>query len=103
KILRELLDDEAYRDELITLREAHDTEYARNVEPKLQIIMALEHVLSDEVREAVEPFLDDANETVRFHAVETTFAQGKSVSIPALIKLLSTEESVRIKNKIAEG
>src|SRR5262245_14433063 len=103
KILHELLDDDAYRDELITLLEGHDTEYSRNVEPKLQLLMALEQVKSDDVREAVEPFLEDVNETVRFHAVETTFAQGNTASIPALIKLLSTEESVRIKNKVAEG
>jgi HEAT repeat protein len=103
KILRELLDDEEYKDELITLLETHDIEYSRNVEPKVQLLMALEQLKADDVREAVAPFLEDVNETVRFHAVETTFAQGNTASIPALIKLLSTEESVRIKNKAAEG
>jgi hypothetical protein len=103
KILRELLDDEEYRAELIDLLQSFDTEYARNVEPKLQVIVALEHVVDDEVREAIVPFLDDVNETVRFHAVQTTFAQNNPASIPALVKLLSTEESVRIKNKVAEG
>jgi HEAT repeat protein len=43
------------------------------------------------------------NETVRFHAVQTTFAQGMPESVEALIDLLAQEESVRVKNKIADG
>jgi HEAT repeat protein len=103
KILRELLEDDEYREELIELLGHHDTEYARNVEPKLQIISALEAVVDDDVVEAVEPFLEDVNETVRFHAVQTTFAQNNAACIPSLVKLLEAEESVRIKNKVAEG
>ena len=103
KILRELLEDDEYREELIELLGRHDTEYARNVEPKLQIIAALEAVVDDDVREAVAPFLEDVNETVRFHAVQTTFAQNNEACVPALVTLLEAEESVRIKNKVAEG
>ncbi|AKT41645.1 uncharacterized protein CMC5_058510 [Chondromyces crocatus] len=103
KILRSLLDDDEYRDELISLLEMFDTEYTRNVEPKQQIITALGGLSGGEIREAVERFLDDVNETVRFHAVQTTFAQGSDESVPALIKAITTEESVRIKNKVAEG
>jgi HEAT repeat protein len=103
KILRELLEDDEYREELMELLGRYDTEYARNVEPKLQIISALEAVVDDDVRETVEPFLEDVNETVRFHAVQTTFAQNNAECIPALVKLLEAEESVRIKNKVAEG
>lgn len=103
KILRELLEDDEYREELVELLSHHDTEYARNVEPKLQIIAALEAVVDDDVREAVAPFLEDVNETVRFHAVQTTFAQNNADCLPALVTLLEAEESVRIKNKVAEG
>jgi len=103
KILRALLDDETYEEELITLLGHFDTEYARNVEPKVQVIQALEELVSEEVREAVAPFLEDVNETVRFHAVQTTFAQNEPGSLPALVKLLESEESVRVKNKVAEG
>lgn len=103
KILRELLEDDEYREELIELLGRHDTEYARNVEPKLQIIAALEAVVDDDVREAVAPFLEDVNETVRFHAVQTTFAQNNAECLQALVALLEAEESVRIKNKVAEG
>lgn len=103
KVLRELLPDDEYEDELVELLERFDTEYSRNVEPKVQLIIALEELVSEDVRAAVERFLEDVNETVRFHAVQTTFAQGSDKSIPALVKLLAAEESVRVKNKVAEG
>lgn len=103
KILRELVDDARYEEELIELLGRFDTEYARNVEPKLQVINALEEVKSEDVRLAVEPFLEDVNETVRFHAVQTLFAQGNAESVGGLVKLLEAEESVRVKNKVAEG
>ncbi len=103
KILHELLEDADYHDELLELLGLFDTEYARNVEPKIQVIQALEEVISEEAREAVAPFLEDVNETVRFHAVQTTFAQNEPETLPALIKLLEAEESVRVKNKVAEG
>ncbi|HVY46020.1 MAG TPA: HEAT repeat domain-containing protein, partial [Minicystis sp.] len=103
KVLREVLDEDEYREELITLLAGFDTEYARNVDPKLQVILALEELVHEDVRTAVEPFLEDVNETIRFHAVETTFKQNAPESLPALLRLLVTEESVRVKNKICEG
>lgn len=103
KILAEILDDDDYRNELIALLDRFDTEYARNVEPKIHVIQALEDVVHEDVRSAVERFFEDVNETVRFHAVQTTFAQGMPESVEGLIDLLVQEESVRVKNKIAEG
>ncbi|MBW2529065.1 MAG: HEAT repeat domain-containing protein [Deltaproteobacteria bacterium] len=103
RVLRELLDDEAYERELLALLEQHDTEYIRNVEPKIDLITALEELVSPAVREAIETYLDDVNETVRFHAVAATFKQGEQESIPVLVELMEQEESVRVKNKVAEG
>ncbi len=103
KILRALLDDEEYGQELVQLLEGFDTEYARNTEPKQQVILAISDIRNEDARLAVERFLDDVNETVRFHAVQTTFAQGSPESVPALVKMLAAEESVRIKNKVAEN
>jgi hypothetical protein len=113
KIIHELLEDADYEKELVKLLGGFDTEYARNVEPKIQVIQALEELVSGgsagghpptpAAREAVAPFLEDVNETVRFHAVQTTFAQNDTASISALVKLLEGEESVRVKNKVAEG
>ncbi|MBK8251504.1 MAG: HEAT repeat domain-containing protein [Polyangiaceae bacterium] len=103
KVLRELLDDDAYRDELIDMLARFDTEYARNVEPKIQLLVALEEVPGEESREVVEQFLEDVNETVRFHAAESTFAHGNPESAAVLCKMIISEESVRVKNKVAEG
>ncbi|MEZ4301395.1 MAG: HEAT repeat domain-containing protein [Polyangiaceae bacterium] len=102
KVLRELLDDDAYRDELIDMLGRFDTEYSRNVEPKIQLIVALEEVPGEESREVVEQFLEDVNETVRFHAAESTFAHGNEASAAVLCKMIVAEESVRVKNKVAE-
>lgn len=103
KVLRALLDDDDYRDELLTLLERFDIEYSRNVEPKIQLLVALEEVAGEDSREPVEAFLEDVNETVRFHAAETTFAHGNEASAAALCKMIIAEESVRVKNKVAEG
>ncbi len=53
-MLRELLDDENYEAELLDLLSELDTEYIRNVEPKINLIAALEDIVSEPVREAVE-------------------------------------------------
>ena len=103
KILHELLEDDEFEENLLDLLSRFDTEYARNVEPKIQLIQALEDVKSEEVREAVAPFLEDVNETVRFHAVQTTFAQNNPESVAPMVKVLEAEESVRVKNKVGEG
>ena len=103
KLLHELLDEDAYREELIDLLASYDTEYARNVDPKLQVLLGLQELVHEDVRLAVEPFLEDQNETIRFHAVETTFHQNDDKSLPVLLKRLAAEESVRIKNKMADG
>lgn len=103
RILHAILDDDEYRDELLRLAESFDTEYSRNVEPKLQVVSALQDVKGDAIHTALERFFDDANETVRFHAVQSTFAQSRTESIEPLLKLLEAEESVRIKNKVCEG
>ena len=109
KVLRELLNDEPYQDALLSLLAEHDTEYTRNVEPKINLLAALEDVHSDAIRQAVEPYLDDVDETVRYHAVQTLYEQAdnasmaEKASLPAFVAMLKKEESIRIKNKVAEG
>ena len=103
RILRDVLDDEAYKAELLGLAANFDTEYARNVEPKLQVVGALGELKGDDVRAAVERFLEDSNENVRFTAVQSTFAHGTEASIAPLVKLLEQEESIRIKNNVCGG
>jgi len=103
KIIRALHDDEGYAKEVLSLLGEHDTEYTRNVEPKVNLLAALEGLESEDVRAAVAEYLDDVNETVRFHAVQTTFTLGDDASLGALVELMKNEESVRIKNRVCDG
>jgi HEAT repeat protein len=103
KVLRRIVGEEQMADELIALLEEFDVEYMRNPEPKIQLIAVLEEYPSDEVRVAVEPFLLDVNESVRFHAATTCFSMNDEKSVPALVVALAEEESLRVKNRIATG
>jgi len=103
KILKDLVPTERYVEELTKLLEPFDTEYARNVDPKQQLISELEHYNTPAVRPAVERFLEDVSEAIRFVAVATLFAQEDAAAVPAMAKTLAAEESVRVKNRIAEG
>ncbi|WP_394842430.1 HEAT repeat domain-containing protein [Pendulispora brunnea] len=103
KILKELLPEEAFVEELLSWLSRWDTEYSKFIDPKIQLLAALEDYKHPKIREAVQPFLEDVNETARFHAVATTFAQGDEAATPSLVSLFVDEESFRIKNKLADG
>jgi HEAT repeat protein len=90
-------------DELLAILDQFDTEYTRNVEPKVQLISELAQHKSDEVRVALEPFVEDASEPVRFTTVTSLFAIGDEQSAGALVAALIAEESLRVKNRIAQG
>jgi HEAT repeat protein len=103
KVLVEIVPAERVPDEMLALLDQFDTEYTRNPEPKVQLLQALEAYPSEEVRVAVEPFLGDASETVRFNAANAVFAVNDPQSVPALVEALDGEESLRVKNRIASG
>src|SRR3954470_11442538 len=104
KVLRAIVTDEAQAArELLSILAKFDTEYVRNAEPKVQLIQALEAYPTEEVRLAVEPFLADMSEPVRFTSATTLFAINDSQSLPALITAFETEESRRVQNRIAQG
>ena len=103
KILVEIVPAERVAEEMLELLDQFDTEYVRNPEPKVQLMQALESYPSEEVRVAVEPFLADASETVRFNAANTVFAVNDPQSVPSLVAALDGEESLRVKNRIARG
>lgn len=103
RILKELVDEDEFVDELIVWLSKWDTEYAKFVDPKVQLLRALEDHKSEKIRAAVEPFLEDVHEPARFHAAATLLAQDDSTVIAPLVKLMEDEESVRVKNKIADG
>ncbi len=103
KALEKLTDEGAFTDELLTILDQFDTEYVRNPEPKIQLLMMLETRKSNDVRVAVEAFLEDASEPVRFHAVTTVLAMDDPASLVPLIEAMAAEESLRVKNRIATG
>lgn len=102
KTLKDIVAAEDYVDELLGILDLFDTEYVRNAEPKIQLITLLGDYPNEEVRIAVEPFLQDASEPVRFAAVTTVFAVNDPASLPSLIAALADEESLRVRNRIAQ-
>jgi HEAT repeat protein len=103
KILKELVGHDEYLDELLRWLSRWDTEYAKFIDPKVQLLTALEEHKRPGIREGVERFLEDVNEPARFHAVTALIAQDDEAAIPALAHLLGDEESVRVRTRIAEG
>lgn len=103
RMMRELLDDEAYVGEILAMLEKWDTEYARNADPKIQLITALEDVKDPRVAPAIARFLEDVHEPTRFHAVTTLLAQDAPESGGPLARALVREEANRTINRIAEG
>jgi hypothetical protein len=103
KILKELVPSDRYVEEVIGLLEPFDTEYTRNTDPKQQLISELEHYNVPAIRPAVERFLEDASDDVRFATVATVFAQEDAASAGPLARALVVEESVRVKNRLVEG
>lgn len=103
KVLKQIVEEDRYVEELLGLLDLFDTEYVRNADPKIQLLGALEQFPSDDVRVAVEPFVEDANENVRFSAVGAVFAMNDESSVETLVAALEDEESLRVKNRIAQG
>jgi HEAT repeat protein len=103
RVLRQIVPADQVVEELLSILDEFDTEYVRNVEPKLQLLAVLEEYPSSEVRQAIEPFLADISEPVRFAAVTTTFAMNEPAAVPALLATLVDEESLRVRNRIAQG
>jgi hypothetical protein len=103
KILKELTDENEYVEELLRWLSKWDTEYAKFVDPKVQLLTELEEHRRPSIRAEVERFLEDVNEPARFHAVAALLAQDDEAAVPALARLLAEEESVRVRTKIADG
>lgn len=103
KALSQIVPQERYVEELLLLLDQFDTEYVRNPEPKVQLIHSLEAFPREDVRLAVEQFVEDTSEPVRFAAVNATFAMQSATSAEVLVMAMEREESLRIKNRIAQG
>jgi hypothetical protein len=104
KVMHEILSEEEYVDELLLWLSKWDTEYAKFIDPKVQILVALEEHKGPKVRHDVERFLLDVNEVARFHAVGASLAQDDATdAVGPLLDCLVDEESVRVKHRILDG
>lgn len=103
KAIRQIVGEERFEEELLSVLDEFDTDYMRDPEPKVQLMKALGEFSSDDVRVAVEPFLQDMSEEVRFAAVATVLKCAREASLESLITALAEEESLRVKNRIALG
>ncbi len=104
KALRGIVTDPAeLKGELLEVLAGFDTDYMRDPTPKVQLLHALSEFGSEEVRSAVQPFLSDMSEEVRFAAVTTVLSCKSEAAIEALIASHNEEESLRVKNRILSG
>jgi hypothetical protein len=103
RVIEEIVSEEEFVDELLLWLSKWDTEYAKFIDPKVQILVALEEHKGPKVRADVERFLLDVNEVARFHAVGAMLAQEEPEAILPLLDCLVEEESVRVKHRILDG
>ena len=104
KILKELQTEEEVTGTLLELLSKMDTEYERDPQKKIDILASLEDRKDPRIVEAVTRFVEDMNETARFHAVCAIFAQDEAdQAVGALAKALLAEESVRVRMMILDG
>ena len=103
RILERVIAKERIHGELLLLLDQFDSEYMRNPEPKIQLLDCLAEYPGEETRVAIEPFLDDMSEPVRFTSVGSVLAMGSEASVVSLVAQLAEEESLRVRNRIARG
>src|SRR5687768_6639669 len=75
KMLDRILGAEAVVEKLLELLAGMDTEYERDPQRKIQMLAALEERVDPRIASVAVRFLQDANETVRFHAAGAVLAQ----------------------------
>ena len=103
RIAGRILPRDGLRDLLLEVLAGFDTEYERNPERKIQLVLALADFPCEATAAAVAPFLEDVNETVRFQAVTTLFAAGCDAVREPMLAAFLKEESVRVKTAILDG
>ena len=89
---------------LLALLATMDIEYERDPQRKVQVLAALEERSAPGIAEAAARFLQDTNETVRFHAAGAVLAQAAPEGQrPELLKCFCCEASVRVRSRILDG
>lgn len=104
KLLDRLLPPERVVTELLAVLEKMDTEYSRDPSRKVQLLQALENRRDPRIARALERFLEDVNETARFHVVAALFAQNDpSPARAAAQRALAREDSIRVRAQLLES
>lgn len=104
KILKEIQGEEEVTTTLLDLLSRMDTEYERDPQKKIDVIASLEERNDARIVGAVTRFLEDMNETVRFHAVGAILAQEEAdAARDAMTEAFLAEESVRVRMQILDG
>lgn len=104
KMLERIGTPELVIERLLELLGAMDTEYERDPQKKIQILVELEDRRDPRIAAAAARFLADANETVRFHAASTLLGQeGAAEHRAAMLQCVEQEESLRIRVRILDG
>ena len=104
KILKEIQTEEEVTTTLLELLSKMHTEYERDPQKKIDVIASFEERQDPRIVEAVTRFLEDMNETVRFHAAGAIFHQDEAEQAKeALTEAYLGEESVRVRMRILDG
>lgn len=104
KMLERIAGPDAVIERLLELLSTMDTEYERDPQRKIQVLVELEDRRDVRIAPAVARFLSDANETVRFHAASTLLGQADAAEHrSALARCIEQEESVRVRVRILDG
>ncbi len=104
KILKEIQTEEEVTTTLLELLDKMHTDYERDPQKKIDVIAAFEERQDPRIVEHVTRFLEDMNETARFHAVGAIYRQADAEPArEALTKAFLDEESVRTRMRILDG
>ncbi len=104
KILKEIQSEQEVTTILLELLSKMDTEYERDPQKKIGLIATFEERKDPRIVDAVSRFLEDMNETVRFHTVGAILHQDEAEQARgALTEALLNEESVRVRIRILDG
>lgn len=104
RVLSDILSYDEFVEFMIELLQEQGTEYQRDPEKKQEILIRALEFDSPELAEEIVRFLDDANDTIRFAALEAAFAQETpDIVLEPLVDHLIEEESLRNVKKSAEN
>ncbi len=105
RLVTEVSDHETTWEVLSEVLEDFDPEYERDPSRKIQLMTFLGDFKDPRAAEAMLPFLEDQDETVRYVVADSLFKHGDELARVKLLELLTNdeEESLRIKASIVEG